>query len=64
MRHPSGKSGVSCSFCENVVLRDGTEIMGFRLHLACADNVAAVLGKVEAFNQWKKAHAQALELTA
>jgi hypothetical protein len=40
--------------------------MGFRFHLLCADNVASVLGKVKAFNQWKKTHPQAktFELTA
>jgi len=32
--------------------------MGFRLHLLCADNVANVLGKVKAFNRWKKSHPQ------
>ena len=40
--------------------------MGFRLHLLCADDVANVLGKVKAFNLWKRAHPQEhpLELTA
>jgi hypothetical protein len=63
----SVKSGASCSFCnKDVVESDRIDLMGFRLHLVCADNVALVLGKVKAFNQWKKAHpqAQALELTA
>jgi hypothetical protein len=63
----SAKSGVSCSFCNKEVVRaDRIDLMGFRLHLVCANNVATVLGKVKAFNQWKRAHpqAQALELTA
>jgi hypothetical protein len=40
--------------------------LGFRFHLLCADNVADVLGKVKAFNEWKKSHpqAQTFELTA
>jgi hypothetical protein len=40
--------------------------MGFRLHSLCADNIAQVLGKVQAFNQWKKSHpqGQSSELTA
>jgi hypothetical protein len=40
--------------------------MGFRLHLVCADNVASVLGKVKAFNEWKRTHPQVqpFELTA
>jgi hypothetical protein len=40
--------------------------MGFHFHLLCADNVASVLGKVKAFNQWKKTHPQVttFELTA
>jgi len=32
--------------------------MGFRFHLLCANNLASVLAKVKAFNQWKKAHPQ------
>jgi hypothetical protein len=63
--HPSGARGV-CSFCTKSLRKDRIEVMGFRLHLVCADNVATVLGKVKAFNQWKMAHPQSrsFELTA
>jgi len=58
MRHASAKHGVSCSFCNKSLRKDRIDVMGFRLHLLCADNVANVLGKVKAFNLWKKAHPQ------
>jgi hypothetical protein len=63
----SGKAGVSCSFCNKKVIRaDRIDVMGFRFHSLCADNVATVLGKVKAFNAWKRTHPQAqnVELTA
>jgi hypothetical protein len=66
MRHPSVKSGASCSFCNKRLLSDRIDVMGFRFHPLCADNVANVLGKVKAFNQWKLTHPKAhtFELTA
>ena len=63
----SAKRGASCSFCnKNLMSADRIDLMGFRLHVVCADNVATVLGKVKAFNQWKRTHSQTqqLELTA
>lgn len=66
MKHISVKRGVFCSFCNKSLRSDRIDVMGFRLHVLCADNVANVLGKVKAFNQWKKSHPrmQAVELTA
>jgi hypothetical protein len=66
MRHARGKTGVSCSYCNKSLRRDRIDVMGFRFHLLCANNVASVLGKVKAFNQWKRAHPQekTFELTA
>jgi hypothetical protein len=66
MRPPSGKRGVSCSFCDKSVQSDGADIIGFQLHKDCADSLAAVLGKVNDLFQLKKAQSRqpTLQLTA
>jgi hypothetical protein len=46
-----------CSFCEKSISTNGTDVMGFHFHRACAVNVADVLGKVREFNSWKASHA-------
>ena len=60
------KRGVPCSFCNKSLRSDRIDVMGFHFHLLCANNVASVLGKVKAFNRWKRAHPQVttFELTA
>jgi hypothetical protein len=66
MRNPFGKGVVSCSFCDKSISADKIEIMEFRFHRICADNVAEALRKTMAFNDWKKAHPrwQSSELAA
>jgi hypothetical protein len=66
MRNAFGMRGLPCSYCSKNLRKDRVDVMGFRLHRVCADNIANVLGKVKTFNQWKRTHPQlnSLELTA
>jgi len=65
MRHSPVRKGLACSFCNKSLRTDRIDVMGFRFHSLCADNVANVMGRVKAFNKWKKAHpqVQTFELT-
>jgi hypothetical protein len=56
MRSHSQRRGVLCSFCHKSLRNDRIDVMGFRLHILCANDVASVLDKVRAFNLWKRAH--------
>ena len=56
MRNLFGKTGVLCSFCNKKITSDRLEILGFRFHRACADDVAEVLGKVKTFSKWIDIH--------
>jgi hypothetical protein len=66
MRHHSGRGLLSCSYCNKNLRKDRVDVMGFRLHRVCADNIANVLDKVRAFNEWKRTHppVRPFELTA
>jgi hypothetical protein len=46
----------NCSFCNRIIRENKIDVMGFQLHLLCAENVVNVLGKVRSFNEWKKHH--------
>jgi hypothetical protein len=58
MRKSAGEARSSkCSFCDKSISGNGTKVMDFHFHRACAENVADVLGKVREFNSWKVVHA-------
>ncbi len=67
MRYSYSNGGAcNCSFCNTIIRENKIDMMGFQLHLMCAENVANVLGKVRSFNEWKKHHPreQSSELVA
>jgi hypothetical protein len=57
MAHSSPKGLLfGCSFCGDSIVEGGIDVMDFRFHQICAENVARVLGQAKAYAIWRSAH--------
>jgi hypothetical protein len=49
---------IGCSFCGENIVEGRIDVLEFRFHQTCAENVAMVLSQAKAYATWKSVHPQ------